>query len=100
MMDMTQIARCLRLALILVMAMTLGGCFFWSKGDSCESAQEYQSAPTSARLAVPPGLDKPDESAGLKVPEGPAPAEPLAKTAECLQRPPNYSDKPLPATSK
>ena len=96
----TGIAGCLRPALMLVMAMAIGGCFFGKGDESCESVQEYQSAKTAPRLEVPQGVDKPDESAGLKVPEGPVPAEPLAKTAKCLQRPPNYFDKPMPGISK
>jgi hypothetical protein len=73
----------------------LGGCFFGGAEQDCESVEEYQDARSAPEIAVPPGLDRPDPSTTLVVPDEPTPAEPLARSAACLQRPPSYFDKPM-----
>jgi uncharacterized lipoprotein len=75
--------------------LSLGSCSFWDEEEPCDSVEEYQFAQAAPEISVPAGLDKPDPAAKLKVPEEPVPAEPLSKNAACLQRPPNYFDKPL-----
>jgi uncharacterized lipoprotein len=75
--------------------LVVGGCSLWGNDEPCESVEEYQAAQAAAELSIPAGLDKPDPSARLDIPEEPQPLEPLAKNAACLQQPPNYFDKPL-----
>lgn len=93
------------LVLSMLVGTLVGGCSFWGSDEAagqedCASEEEYQTAPVAPELSVPAGLDRPDPSTRLDVPGGPIPAEPLAKTAACLQRPPNYFDKPLNAPAK
>jgi uncharacterized lipoprotein len=81
-----------------VLAFTVAGCSFFGDGEpECESVEDYQSAQSAPRVAVPAGLDTPEMAGRLDVPEEPLPAEPLARNAACLQRPPNYFDRPLNA---
>jgi uncharacterized lipoprotein len=80
---------------VVAAAMLLGGCFFGGAEQDCESVEEYQEARSAPEIAVPPGLDRPDASTTLAVPDEPKPAEPLARNAACLQRPPGYFDKPV-----
>lgn len=85
---------------VLLVAAASGGCSLFGGGESsCESVEEYQEARSAQRLSVPAGLDAPDATGRLEVPEGPAPAEPLSRNAACLQRLPNYFDRPLNAPS-
>ncbi len=87
-----------QLLVLALIAAGLGGCSFWGDdAEECVSVQEYQDATAGANLSVPAGLDRPDPSGRLNVPETPLPAEPLSKNAACLQRPPSYFDKPLAA---
>lgn len=83
------------LAILLTPATGLGGCTWWGEENPCESAEEYQQSQSVPPIAVPAGLDRPETPGRLVIPEGPLPAEPLEKTAACLQRPPNYFDKPV-----
>jgi len=76
-------------------SMLVGGCSLWSEDASCQSDEEYQAAQVSSPVSVPAGLDRPDRSSQLNVPEGPMAAEPLSRNAACLQRPPNYFDRPV-----
>jgi uncharacterized lipoprotein len=82
-------------AVILALAALAGSCAFWRDDDPCESAEEYQQAESAPEIVVPPGLDAPDSDTAMVIPAGPLPDEPLAKNAACLQRPPNYFDRPL-----
>lgn len=74
------------------------GCSVWGEegdADACVSAEEYQQALEAPDLSVPAGLDRPDTSLRLDVPDGPLPQRPLERDAACLQRPPSFFDKPL-----
>jgi hypothetical protein len=85
-----------RIVVTVIFAAMLVACAIGRSGNpSCESKEEYQAAQTSALLSVPAGLDPPDDSSHLNVPDDPKPVEPLSRNAACLQRPPNYFDKPL-----
>lgn len=84
-----------RLAIVVMVVWGVGGCSVWSDDDPCESEEEYQAAQAAQEISVPAGLDKPDPSTKLNVPDEPKPAEPLSKTAACLQRPPDYFGKTL-----
>ncbi|MCC7258242.1 MAG: hypothetical protein IT486_07710 [Gammaproteobacteria bacterium] len=87
-----------RLLPVLVAVSMLNACSFWGDDEAvpeCESVEEYQKALQAAGLSVPPGLDKPDPSGRLDIPEGPLPDQPLSGQAACLQLPPSFFDKPL-----
>ncbi|MAF82979.1 MAG: hypothetical protein QGH93_04255 [Gammaproteobacteria bacterium] len=68
----------------------LSGCFFGGGKPSCNKPQEYQVSESIEALQVPDGLDQPDRSAALIIPE----ASPGAKAREaddpCLDSPPDY----------
>lgn len=83
------------MAALVSVALGAAGCSLWRDDDECASVEEYQTAQAAPELSVPAGLDKPDPSARLSVPEEPLANEPLSKNSACLQRPPNYFDKPL-----
>jgi uncharacterized lipoprotein len=85
----------IRFVLLVATVAGLGGCVWWGEDNPCESAEEYQRSASVPPIVVPAGLEKPDDSGRLVVPDGPLPAEPLEKTAACLQQPPNYFDKPV-----
>ncbi|MDP7419117.1 MAG: hypothetical protein QF483_04480, partial [Gammaproteobacteria bacterium] len=67
----------------------LSGCFFGGQ-PSCNKPQEYQVSENIESLQVPDGLDQPDRSAALTIPQ----ASPDAKVREaddpCLDSPPDY----------
>lgn len=90
----------LRAGLPLACMVLLSACSFWGREDSCALAGEYQQAAAVADVSVPAGLDAPDATGHLNVPPAPVPAEPLARTAGCLQRPPGYFDKPVKEPAK
>lgn len=83
------------MAIMVLLTIGAGGCSLWGDDNDCESIEEYQTAQAAPELSVPAGLDKPDPSARLSVPEEPLSNEPLSKKSACLQRPPTYFDKPL-----
>lgn len=83
------------LATLATAMLVVGGCSLWRDDNECESVEEYQSAQAAPGLSVPAGLDQPDPSTRLSVPEEPLPVVPLSTNSACLQRPPNYFDKPL-----
>ena len=84
-----------RLGIAAVIAGAVSGCSLWGHANPCASEEEYQAAQTVQPISVPAGLDRPNQAALLNVPDEPKPTEPLANNAECLQRPPNYFDKPV-----
>ena len=67
----------------------LSGCFA-SGQPSCDKQQEYQESKGIEPLQVPDGLDEPDRSAGLSIPERSPDARDREKGAPCLQSPPDY----------
>jgi uncharacterized lipoprotein len=65
---------------------------------SCHKPQPYQSSKSVAPLVIPPGLDTPDRTNTLRIPELNTPAPP-ARTAKqpCLDEPPPFNvPKPAP----
>lgn len=84
-----------RLAVIVLLAGAAGACSSSKNAMDCELDEEYQQAQSAPGISVPAGLSRPDESTRLNIPAGPEPVEPLSQTAACLQRPPDYFDKPL-----
>lgn len=83
----------LRRFAVVVAAMLLGGCFFRRDTSDCRSVEEYQASVAVNPVVVPSTLSAPDESAKLVIPKEPLPAQPLADTAACLAKPPDYFRK-------
>jgi uncharacterized lipoprotein len=89
----------LNVGLILVMALALGGCkVIRSTTNTCHKHQAYMSASSVAPLKIPPGLDLPDTTSALHIPDLKEPAAPQRKGKEpCLDEPPAYKvAKPAP----
>ena len=82
-----------RLIIISVTGLLLGGCFFSRNTADCRSVQEYQESVAVNPVVVPPTLSAPDQSSKLVIPKEPLPTRPLAETAACLARPPDYFRK-------
>jgi len=94
--------RALRIVLLAAVPAVVGACSWFGSDESaeCVSEEEYQSAEVAPRLQVPSGLDSPETAGRLDVPDGPLPDEPLSRNAACLQRPPDYFDRPLVPAEK
>lgn len=89
----------LKVGLVLAMALALGGCkVIRSTTNSCHKQQSYMSASSVAPLKIPPGLDVPDTTNALHIPDLKEPAPPRRKGKEpCLDEPPSYKvAKPTP----
>jgi len=67
----------------------LSGCFSGGQ-PSCDKAQEYQRSTGIDPLQVPDGLDEPDRSDSLSIPEPSANARQRDEIDPCLQSPPDY----------
>ncbi len=88
-----------KIGLIVVAALALGGCrVIRSTTNSCHKTQPYMSASSVAPLKIPPGLDAPDTTNALHVPDLKEPAPPPRKGKEpCLDEPPPFKvNKPAP----
>jgi uncharacterized lipoprotein len=68
----------------------LSGCFFSGGAPACEKPQEFQSASSIEPLRVPDGLDQPDRSESLDIPQVSANAKHREKGDPCLENPPDY----------
>jgi uncharacterized lipoprotein len=82
----------LKVGLVLVVALALGGCkTIRSTTNACHKKQPYMSASTVAPLKIPPGLDVPDTTNALHIPDLKEPAPPARKGKDpCLDEPPAY----------
>jgi uncharacterized lipoprotein len=67
----------------------LSGCFSSGK-PSCNKQQEYQASGSIEPLQVPDGLDEPERSAALDIPEQSPDAKERGKDDPCLDSPPDY----------
>ena len=92
----------LKVGVVVAMALALSGCHPFralkSRAFSCHVKQPYMASTSVAPLIVPPGLDKPDRTDALVVPDLKEPAPPLRKGREpCLDEPPPFKvAKPAP----
>jgi uncharacterized lipoprotein len=89
----------LKVGLVVVMGLALGGCsVIRSKTNACHNKQPYMSASSVASLRIPPGLDVPDTTNALHIPDLKDPAPPARKGKDpCLDEPPAYKvAKPTP----
>jgi len=83
------------LAFSAAVLLTLGGCKTIHRiagSDNCNKPQPYMKASSIPRLNVPPGLDSPDTSHALDVPQldGPVPPQRGPKDP-CLVKPPSFN---------
>jgi uncharacterized lipoprotein len=92
----------LKLGVLLAVWLALAGCHpiraFENKAFSCHNAQPYMKATSVAPLKIPSGLDVPDTTNALKIPELNEPAPPARKGREpCMDQPPPFKvAKPTP----
>jgi uncharacterized lipoprotein len=85
----------LKLGLVLAVSLTVAGCHpiraLKARAYSCHNTQAYMAARSVAPLTIPTGLDVPDSTNALKVPDLKEPAPPPRKGHEpCLDEPPQY----------
>jgi hypothetical protein len=82
-----------RAVLLLTLAATLTGCF-WRRNDAddCRMVQEYQESGSLAPLQTPDGLTR-APSSPVRIPEAAAAFD--ETTVGCLERPPNYFNRPI-----
>jgi uncharacterized lipoprotein len=85
-----------RIALAIALCVLVSGCKMLR--PSCHKPAAYQSAQTGDALKIPPGLEAPDTTQSLPIPELEEPAPPLRKEGDpCLDGPPPYATpKPAP----
>jgi uncharacterized lipoprotein len=89
----------LRLGLTLTAAVSLAGCHaFTSRTNACHNKQPYMAATSAPPLRIPPGLDMPDTTNALHIPELKEPLPPPRKGKDpCLDESPPYKVvKPVP----
>ncbi len=75
--------------MVVALSCVVSGCFFGSE-PKCNKPQEYQVSSSIEPLQVPEGLDEPDRSAGLTIPELAPAAKDRQKDDPCLDSPPDY----------
>lgn len=65
---------------------------------ACHKPQSYMDAKSVPPLVIPPGLDTPDRTNALRIPELNTPAPPPRSGKEpCLDEPPSFTvTKPVP----
>jgi uncharacterized lipoprotein len=80
------------LALLAPLLLTLSGCHpFRHFAYACHKKQVYQQAASIPPLKIPPGLDAPDTTNALHLPQLNEPAPPPRKGHDpCLDEPPSY----------
>ena len=85
-----------RTAAVAALCVFAAGCRSWL--GSCHDPAAYQSAQTGAPLKIPPGLQSPDTTQALKIPQLNEPAPPPRSAKDsCLDAPPPFSTpKPPP----
>ena len=77
-------------AVCALLALPLQGCGLFGAGaPPCENPQFYQNAEASGPLVAPEGLETPQTSGNLEVPEGQAlEGFPRRNNGSCLEEPP------------
>ena len=82
-----------RILLLVAALMGVSGCHIWrgASAKSCHAPQPYLQAKSMPALIVPPGLDAPDTTNALKLPQLSEPAPPPRRGKEpCLDEPPSF----------
>ena len=85
----------LQLGVVLAVGLALAGCHpiaaLRSKANACHKPQPYMAAATVPPLKIPPGLDQPDTTNALHIPDLKEPPPPPRKGRDpCLDEPPPY----------
>ena len=93
----------LRLGMILAVCVALSGCLhpiraLKAREYSCHRKQPYMASTSVAPLKIPSGLDQPDTTNALHIPDLKEPAPPLRGGHDpCLDEPPPFKvAKPSP----
>ncbi|MEZ5499377.1 MAG: hypothetical protein R3E77_08100 [Steroidobacteraceae bacterium] len=76
------------IALLAALFSQLGACRYLAY--DCHKPALYQQAQSIAPLKVPAGLEAPDTSNALRIPEVVAPAAPAGSDGPCLESPPEF----------
>jgi len=79
--------------LLAVALVILSGCHVWRNASTraCHESRGYTQAQSVAPLKIPPGLDAPDTSSALRLPELKEPAPPPRSAKDpCLDTPPSF----------
>lgn len=82
-----------RFLLLLALPLLVSGChsFRGVSSQSCRESRVYMQARGVAPLKIPPGLDAPDTSSALRLPELKEPPPPPHGSKEpCLDSPPSF----------
>jgi hypothetical protein len=82
-----------RAVLLLALAAMLAGCF-WRRNDpdDCRMVQEYQQSGSLTPLQTPDGMTR-TPSSPVRIPDAAATFD--ENTVGCLERPPNYFNRPI-----
>lgn len=85
----------LKLGVLLAVSLALAGCHpiraLKSRAYSCHNKQPYMAATSVAPMKIPSGLDVPDTTNALKIPDLNEPAPPPRKGHDpCLDEPPPF----------
>lgn len=85
----------LKLGMVLAVGLTLAGCHPFralkSKALSCHKQQPYMAATSVPPLKIPPGLEQPDSTNALHVPDLKEPEPPKRSGRDpCLDEPPPF----------
>jgi hypothetical protein len=85
----------LKLGLVLAVSLAMAGCHpiraLKARAYSCHKKQPYMAATSVAPLKIPPGLDQPDTTNALHVPDLKEPAPPPRGGHDpCLDEPPPF----------
>ncbi|HVW68797.1 MAG TPA: hypothetical protein VHB68_07460 [Steroidobacteraceae bacterium] len=92
----------LKWGMMVAVLFALVGCHpiraFKSRANSCHVRQPYMSAQSVPPLKIPPGLDNPDTTNALHIPDLKEPAPPKRSGKDpCLDEPPPFKvAKPAP----
>jgi len=79
-----------RVFLLVPLLVAAGGCRSWS-AKSCHEPQPYMQAKSVPPLIIPAGLDAPDTTNSLRLPQLTEPAAPPRKGKQpCLDEPPSF----------
>ncbi|MGI9329703.1 MAG: hypothetical protein ACR2QB_03225 [Gammaproteobacteria bacterium] len=83
------------LVLLGVCCLSLSACFFGGNEEvRCAKPQEYQTSESVQSLQVLPGMDAPDQSESLEIPDE-SEVKLYPERQPCLEKPPDYFGQPV-----